>query len=56
MCQSRYANQNTNTVPQHAGVSAMIATEVAMVAVDFLSRIGLPYPIKSRAGSHFRMR
>src|SRR6516165_6261751 len=50
MCQSRYANQitATKTVPQHAAVSAMIGTEAAMVAVGFLSRIGLPHPITSR--------
>jgi|SRR5580693_6253961 hypothetical protein len=48
MYQSRYANQITvtNTVPQHAAVSAMTGTEAAMVAVDFLSRIGLPHPIR----------
>jgi hypothetical protein len=28
----------------------MIGTEAAMVAVGFLSRIGLPYPITSRSG------
>src|SRR5215472_11945340 len=50
MCQSRYANQitATKTVPEHAAVSAMIGTEAAMVAVGFLSRIGLPHPITSR--------
>src|SRR6516162_1874332 len=50
MCQSRYANQitATKTVPLHAAVSAMIGTEAAMVAVGFLSRIGLPHPITSR--------
>ena len=46
VCQPNNRYQNRPLI-----ISAMIGTEAAMVAVDFLSRIGLPYPSTSRSGA-----